>query len=152
MIDYQSILTACLFFLIAILYSSVGHAGASGYLAIMGLVGVSAVIMRPTALVLNIVVAIITTIKFYRAGSFSWRLLLPLIITSIPMAYIGGKILLPESFYKPLVGLILIFSAWRLLVSTKNGRTFEVVQPSIPILLTRELICESSFLSKSIVL
>jgi uncharacterized membrane protein YfcA len=135
MIDYQSILTACLFFLIAILYSSVGHAGASGYLAIMGLVGVSAVIMRPTALVLNIVVAIITTIKFYRAGSFSWRLLLPLIITSIPMAYIGGKILLPESFYKPLVGLILIFSAWRLLVSTKNGRTFEVVQPSIPILL-----------------
>ncbi len=135
MIDFQSILIAFLFFLVAILYSSVGHAGASGYLAIMGLVGVSAVVMRPSALALNIVVAVITTIKFYRAGSFSWRLLIPLIITSIPMAYIGGKIVLPETFYKPLVGIILLLSAWRLIVSTKNGRTYEVVQPSIPILL-----------------
>lgn len=135
MFDFQSILIAILLFLVAVLYSSVGHAGASGYLAVMALVGISAEIMRPTALALNIVVATIATIKFYRAGSFSWRLLLPLVITSIPMAYVGGSIVLPEHFYKPLVGLILLFSAWRLIHQARNGSSYEIKKPSIPFLL-----------------
>jgi hypothetical protein len=135
MFDFQSILITILLFLVAVLYSSVGHAGASGYLAVMALVGISAEIMRPTALALNIVVATIATIKFYRAGSFSWRLLLPLVITSIPLAYVGGSIVLPEHFYKPLVGLILLFSAWRLIHQARNGSSYEVRKPSIPFLL-----------------
>lgn len=135
MFDFQSILIAILLFLVAVLYSSVGHAGASGYLAVMALVGISAEIMRPTALALNIVVATIATFKFYRAGSFSWRLLLPLVITSIPMAYVGGSIVLPDHFYKPLVGLILLFSAWRLIHQARNGSSYEIKKPSIPFLL-----------------
>lgn len=135
MFDVQSILITILLFLVAVLYSSVGHAGASGYLAVMALVGISAEIMRPTALALNIVVATIATIKFYRAGSFSWRLLLPLVITSIPLAYVGGSIVLPEHFYKPLVGLILLFSAWRLIHQARNGSSYEEKKPSIPFLL-----------------
>jgi len=135
MFDFQSIWITILLFLVAVLYSSVGHAGASGYLAVMALVGISAEIMRPTALALNIVVATIATIKFYRAGSFSWRLLLPLVITSIPMAYVGGSIVLPEHFYKPLVGLILLFSAWRLIHQVRNGSSYEIKKPSIPFLL-----------------
>ena len=135
MFDFQSVLITILLFLVAVLYSSVGHAGASGYLAVMALVGISAEIMRPTALALNIVVATIATIKFYRVGSFSWRLLLPLVITSIPMAYVGGSIVLPEHFYKPLVGLILLFSAWRLIHQARNGTSYEVRKPSIPFLL-----------------
>jgi len=134
-IDIQSIVITVLLFLIAALYSSVGHAGASGYLAVMALFGISAVIMRPTALALNIVVATITTFKFYRSGSFSWRLFLPLIVTSIPLAYIGGRIILPETVYKPLVGLILLFSAWRSIHNARNGFTFEESKPSIPVLL-----------------
>jgi len=133
--DFQSIWITILLFLVAVLYSSVGHAGASGYLAVMALVGISAEIMRPTALALNIVVATIATIKFYRAGSFSWRLLLPLVITSIPMAYVGGSIVLPEHIYKPLVGLILLFSAWRLIHQARNGSSYEIKKPSIPFLL-----------------
>ena len=135
MFDFQSIWITILLFLVAVLYSSVGHAGASGYLAVMALVGISAEIMRPTALALNIVVATIATIKFYRAGSFSWRLLLPLVITSIPMAYVGGSIVLPEHIYKPLVGLILLFSAWRLIHQARNGSSYEIKKPSIPFLL-----------------
>jgi len=135
MFDFQSILITMLLFLVAVLYSSVGHAGASGYLAVMALVGISAEIMRPTALALNIVVAAIATVKFYRAGSFSWRLLLPLVITSIPLAYVGGSIVLSENFYKPLVGLILLFSAWRLIYQARNGLNYEVRKPSIPFLL-----------------
>ncbi len=135
MFDFQSILITLLLFLVAVLYSSVGHAGASGYLAVMGLVGISPEIMRPTALALNIVVATIATIKFYRAGSFSWRILLPLVITSIPLAYIGGSIVLPENFYKPLVGLILLFSAWRLIHQARNGLPYEEKKPPYSLLL-----------------
>jgi uncharacterized membrane protein YfcA len=134
-IEYQDIFITGLLLLVAILYSSVGHAGASGYLAVMGMVGISAEIMRPTALALNIVVAIITTYKFYRSGSFSWQLFLPLIIMSIPMAYIGGRLELPETLYKPLVGMILLFSAWRLIYSVRNGGCDEIRNPSTPLLL-----------------
>jgi len=133
--EYQEVIVSLLLFIVAILYSSVGHAGASGYLAIMALVGISTEIMRPTALALNIVVAIITSYKFFRAGSFSWRIILPLVITSVPMAFIGGRIELPETYYKPLVGVVLLFSAWRLISNAKNGSQYEIRKPSTPMLL-----------------
>src|SRR2546423_9754678 len=76
--------------LIAFLYSSVGHAGASGYIATMTLFGLAPTVIRPTALVLNILVASIGTFQFWRAGYFSWRLFWPFALLSIPAAYVGG--------------------------------------------------------------
>ena len=104
-------LLALLFFIAALLYSAVGHAGASGYLAAMALVGFAPEIMKPTALTLNIVVATVACIRYTRAGQSDWKLLLPFIATSIPAAFIGGMIHLPADIYKPLIGIIIIISA-----------------------------------------
>ena len=104
-------------FVAAVLYSSVGHAGASGYLAVMALAGLAEDVMKPTALVLNILVAAVATTKFYRAGWFVWRLFWPFAVTSIPLAFVGGAIKLPGIYYKPIAGLVLIFAAVRLLIA-----------------------------------
>ena len=111
--EATAILTA-LFLVAAALYSTVGHAGASGYLAAMALVGAPPEVMRPTALTLNILVAVIATVKFYRAGCFSWRLFWPFAIASVPLALIGGAMTLPIPIYKRLVGIVLLYSAARL--------------------------------------
>jgi len=103
-----------LFFLVATLYSVVGHAGASGYLAALALVGAPPDVMRPTALALNILVAAIATVKFFRAGCFSWRLFWPFAVASVPLAVVGGSLTLPITIYERLVGLVLLFSAVRL--------------------------------------
>ncbi len=98
--------------LVAMLYASVGHAGASGYLAVMALMGIAPVEMKPTALVLNIIVSTIAAVKYYRAGAFSWRILIPLVSASIPCAFIGGYLNLPAYWYKPIIGLVLIYAAF----------------------------------------
>jgi hypothetical protein len=108
------LMLAVAFFLAAILYSSVGHAGASGYLAAMAFVGVPTPTMRPTALVLNLLVASIAAIRFARAGFFSWRLFWPFAFGSIPLAFVGGGITLPGHWYRTLVGLVLWMAAIRL--------------------------------------
>src|SRR5512134_107171 len=118
----EALLLAGLFFAAAILYSSVGHGGASGYLAAMGLVGVAPAIMRPTALVMNIAVASISLYKFTRAGGFRWRLFLPFAITSVPMAFLGGRIHLPVAWFAVLVGAVLLYSAARLFIETMTAR------------------------------
>jgi uncharacterized membrane protein YfcA len=105
---------ALLIFALALLYSSVGHAGASGYLAAMALFGVAPAVMKPTALTLNIFVATIATVKFYRAGCISWRLLLPFVAASMPFAFVGGYLTLPGHWYKTIVGVILLIAAYRL--------------------------------------
>ena len=115
-----------LLFVAALLYSSVGHAGASGYLAVMALLGVAPDVMKPTALVLNVVVAVIATFKFYRAGSFSWRLFLPLALAAIPFAYLGGTLSLPTHIYKPVVGVILLYAAVRSFFTAKGASQYEV--------------------------
>jgi uncharacterized membrane protein YfcA len=112
--DPNTLLLAFAFLIAATLYASVGHAGASGYLAAMAFVGVSTPMMRPTALVLNLLVASIAAIRFARAGFFSWSLLWPFALGSIPLAYIGGGITLPGHWYRTLVGLVLWFAAVRL--------------------------------------
>jgi len=104
---------ALLIFAAGLLYSSVGHAGASGYLAVMAIFGLAPDVMKPTALVLNILVAIIATWHFFRAGYFSWRIFWPFAVSSIPFAFIGGALSLPGS-YKQVLGLILLFAAYRL--------------------------------------
>lgn len=100
--------------LVAFLYSSVGHAGASGYIAVMSLCGLTASFIRPTALVLNILVASIGAFQFWRAGHFRWSLFWPFALLSIPFAYLGGCLHLPSDLLKILIGLVLLFSAARL--------------------------------------
>jgi hypothetical protein len=118
-----------LIFVAAMLYSSVGHAGASGYLAAMALFGVAPAVMKPTALTLNILVATIATVKFYRAGCFSWRLLWPFAVTSIPCAFIGGYITLSGHAYKTIVGIILLFAAYRLFRIAHKATDHREVKP-----------------------
>src|SRR6266436_3437430 len=100
---------------IAFLYSSVGHAGASGYIAIMTLFGLAPTTIRPTALVLNILVASIGTFQFWRARHFSWKLFWPFALLSIPAAYFGGYLQPSASILRILIGLVLLFSAARLI-------------------------------------
>jgi uncharacterized membrane protein YfcA len=103
-----------LLLMMAALYSSVGHAGASGYLAVMALMGIAPTVMKPTSLVLNILVASIATIRFYQAGAFSWGIFWPFAAASVPLAFLGGAITLPGYIYKPVVGVVLLFAAYRL--------------------------------------
>lgn len=100
-------------FCIAFLYSSVGHAGASGYIAVMTLFSLAPAEIKPTALALNILVASIGSWQFWRAGHFSWRLFWPFAILSFPLAYVGGYLNLPTHIFKVLVGVVLLFSAIR---------------------------------------
>lgn len=116
-------------FLVAVLYSSVGHGGASGYLAVMAFLAVAPEVTRPTGLVLNLFVASIGTVQFYRAGHFSWRIFLPFAAASIPMALVGGMITLPTNAYKIVLGVVLILAAVRLSIKLKNDD--EVKDPPI---------------------
>jgi len=116
-------------FIVAVMYSSVGHGGASGYLAVMAFLSVAPEVTRPTALVLNLFVASIGAYQFYRAGYFSWRIFLPFAITSIPFAFIGGMITLPTNVYKLLLGIVLILAALRL--AWKFVPDTEIKQPPI---------------------
>src|SRR6476661_1075937 len=95
---------------VAFLYSSVGHAGASGYIATMTLWGLAPGVIRPTALILNIIVAIIGSFQFWRAGYFSWRLFWPFALLSIPAAYLGGYLPVPAAILKIVIGVVLLFS------------------------------------------
>ena len=99
---------------VAFLYSSVGHAGASGYIAVMSLCGLSAGFIRPTALLLNILVACIGTYQFWRAGHFSWQLFWPFALLSVPCAFLGGYLHVPSELLKMVIGAVLLFSAARL--------------------------------------
>lgn len=103
---------------VAFLYSSVGHAGASGYIAVMSLLGLAPAVIKPTALLLNILVATIATIHFYRAGHFSWNLFWPFALFAIPAAFVGGYVHLPTHIFQVLVGIVLLFSALRFLITT----------------------------------
>ncbi len=98
----------------AVLFSSVGHAGASGYLATMALVGVAPETMKPTALALNILVGTIVTLRFQLAGLIAWRSVAPFLAGAAPMAFVGGAIVLPADAYRLLVGAVLLVAAVRL--------------------------------------
>lgn len=113
-ISYELLLAVCMFFG-ATLYTSVGHAGASSYIALMALFGVAPTVMRPTALALNILVASFTSFRYWHADLFRWRTLWPLLLGAVPFAFVGGAIQLPGAYYKPLVGIVLLISGVRLL-------------------------------------
>ncbi len=118
--EFSPYLIIAAIFVVAVLYSSVGHGGASGYLAVMAFWAVAPEVTRPTALVLNLFVASIGTIQFYRAGYFSWRIFLPFAAASIPMAFVGGMIHLPTDVYKIVLGAVLMLAAIRLAINLKG--------------------------------
>jgi hypothetical protein len=125
-------LLTALIFAAALLYSSVGHAGASGYLAAMALFGLAPAHMRPAALLLNVTVATIGTVRFYRAGCFSWRTFLLFTAGSVPCAYLGGQFTLPANVYRPVVGVALLLSAARLAVERPPADTATKPAPVLP--------------------
>ncbi len=124
-----------LIFLSALLYSSVGHGGASAYLASMALIGVAPETMRPAALVLNVAVASIALYKFYRVGAFSSRLFLPLAIAAMPMAFLGGLVSLPNHIYKPVIGVVLLYAAWMVFRRANQAYQVNLNLPQTPVLL-----------------
>ena len=105
---------------VAFLYSTVGHAGASGYIAVMTIWGLMPAVIRPTALVLNILVASITAFQFWRAGHFDWRLFWPFALLAVPAAFLGGYLHVPASALRILLGIVLLFSAVRLVFRSRD--------------------------------
>ena len=110
----------------AFAYASVGHGGASAYIAAMALAGIAPPEMRPVALLLNILVSSLATWKFCRAGHFRWGLFWPFAAVSIPFAYLGGAVTLPGHAFKILVGLVLLYAAWQL---WRSGRAGDEMRP-----------------------
>lgn len=105
------ILLALLFFAVAVLYSSVGHAGASGYIAAMALLGFAPEQMRPTALALNLLVGGIGLFRFWRGGHVRWHNVLPFVLASAPAAFFAAQVKLPAGSYSLLLGLVLLVAA-----------------------------------------
>ena len=120
--------------LAAFVYASVGHGGASAYIAAMALAGLAPAEMRPIALTLNVLVSSLATWKFWRAGHFRWRLFWPFAAVSIPFAYLGGAITLPGGIYKLVVGVVLVYAGWQLWRSFRAGDEMRAVrEPAIPL-------------------
>lgn len=115
-------------FVVAVLYSCVGHAGASGYIAVMSLAGLAPQTIKPVALTLNVMVALIGTFQFWRAGHFRWALFWPFALLSIPLAFLGGAAQLPAHAFKLLLGGVLLYSALHLLL--RPPAEHEVVAPA----------------------
>lgn len=124
------VLALCLF-AGAVLYTSVGHGGASAYIAMMALFGAPPAVMRPTALTLNVLTSGFSSMRFVRAGLFRWRTLWPFAVTAVPMAWLGGTLHLPGDIYRLLVGLLLLVAAARLLFPEKDGDTADWADPPL---------------------
>jgi uncharacterized membrane protein YfcA len=104
-----------LLFIVAFLYGSVGHGGASGYLALMAIFSIAPEVMKPTALLLNVFVSLVSFFQFYRGGHFNWRLFLPFALASIPFSFLGGMIVVDGAIYKQVLGLLLFIPVVRFL-------------------------------------
>lgn len=113
------------------LYSSVGHGGASAYLAIMALSSVAPETMRPTALALNLIVASLAAARFAIQGQLNWRLLLAFAVTAVPAAFVGGAIMLPPELYRPLVGIVLLLASVRLFWQPERLAARPLSSPSL---------------------
>lgn len=133
--QFELYLLIPLIFISALLYSSVGHGGASAYLASMALLGIAPETMRPAALVLNVAVASIALYKFYRVGAFSAQLFFPLAIAAMPMAFVGGLVTLPGHVYKPVIGLVLLYAAWVVFRRSSQAYHVNLKLPKTPVLL-----------------
>ena len=109
--------------IVAFLYSSVGHGVASGYLAVMAIMGIAPSLMKSSALLMNLAVSLFSFFGFYRAGFFKWKLFWPFALSSIPMAYVGGTITLSDAIYKKILAICILISIARLLYQFRNEET-----------------------------
>lgn len=123
---------AALLLLGAVLYTSVGHAGSSVYIAIMSLFDLAVPVIKPTALILNIFVSSFASFRYLKAKLFDLKLFIPLALGAIPMAFLGGKITLTNDFYKPIVGVLLLISAATFLLPSKNAGE-KIINPPSPL-------------------
>ncbi|OGR88858.1 MAG: hypothetical protein A2992_09270 [Elusimicrobia bacterium RIFCSPLOWO2_01_FULL_59_12] len=121
-------MTALLVFLVALVYSSVGHGGASGYLAVLSLMGSTPSDMIPSALCLNLLVSGTAFVSYWRAGHFDGKLLWPFALSSIPASYLGGMARIPPQAYGWLLGAALLVAAWRL-AGISNGTVPGTLRP-----------------------
>lgn len=133
MLESTAILIIFAIFIVAVLYSSVGHGGASGYLAVMALLAIQPEVTRPTALVLNLFVASIGALQFWRSGHFSSGLFWPFALASIPFAFLGGIIQLPTNVYKIVLGGVLVLAGMRLAWNLSSSG--EIKRPKLAICL-----------------
>lgn len=131
----EVLIIAALIFIVALLFSSVGHGGASAYLAVFALASMAPAEMRPAALGLNVLVASIGLYKFYQVRAFNWSLFWPIALTSIPAAFIGGQITLPNNTYKALVGVSLLYAAWTIFRKANKSDDVDVRPVAKPVLL-----------------
>lgn len=133
--DFSLILV--LFFIIAFVYSTVGHGGASGYLALMVFLNFVPEQIRPTALVLNILVSAIASIQYYRSGYFKRELFIPLILLSVPLAFLGSRVQLSPSVFKIILGICLLLSVIRILglIGNNSGETLRKMPLLIALLI-----------------
>lgn len=135
----ETIILTALIFIAALLYSSVGHAGASGYLAAGALLNFPSKLMAPTALSLNVLVASIGTYRFWKARLISWPLLLPFVVTSVPFAFLGGRWRLSEPIYQKILGVVLALAATNLILQTtvmrRAASSTSLRPPPIPVAL-----------------
>jgi hypothetical protein len=115
------LLISAFFAAIAILYSSVGQAGGTGYVAAMGLLGYGPEVIRPTALALNMLVAAIGCWRFARAGLLTWRMCYPFAVLGAPFSLLGGATHLPPALYQPVVGVLLLLAAWQMIRSASTA-------------------------------
>lgn len=120
------LIAAALFLLVAVLYSSVGHAGASGYIAAMTLLGFAPEQVRPTALALNLLVGAIGLYRFWRGGHVRWRNILPFVLASAPAAYVAARVKLPADTYSTLLAGVLVVAAIGVFRSASRAATEDV--------------------------
>lgn len=139
----ETLWLAVLFLIVAALYAAVGQAGASGYLAAMGLFEIAPTVMKPTALALNLLVAGIGTFQFWRSGLFSWRMFYPFAVLGFPFSLLGGSVQLPGHIYYPAVGIILILSGLQMIRSALTNKIAvesDETPPFLPALLAGAII------------
>ncbi len=117
---------------VALLYSAVGQAGGTGYVALMGLAGLDPATIKPTALALNILVSGIGCLHFYRAGMLTWRTVYPFAVLGAPFSLLGGALHLPASIYMPVVGMLLLIAGVQMLRSVKGAAGLDQQAPAIP--------------------
>lgn len=131
-LDSETLLLSAAFLVTALIYAAVGQAGASGYIAIMGLAGFGPLAMKTTALSLNLLVAGIGTALFLKAGRLSWRNVWPFAILGFPFSMLGGALHLPEGVYFPIVGGVLILSALQMARTAISRKTLSSDAPIKP--------------------
>lgn len=122
-------------FVVAFLYASIGHGGASGYLALMAISGVEAVTMKSSAMVLNLFVAGVSFYSYYKGGYFKWKILLPFVVASMPAAFWGAKMSIDPTFYKISLGVCLLIAVGRMLFQPKSDANSPIQTPNIVVAL-----------------